>query len=107
MINRPKAPKHGKTKIKRNKMTAELQRYHNWVRDRGCEITGKPCSPHHEPYGSRKDHRYVVGLDPDIHQHGPYARHKMSLEAFNEHWGIDIRQMAIDNWEQYNEGHHD
>ena len=100
-----KVPKHNRIKPKKNKMTAELQRFHDWVRDKGCVITGAPCSIHHEPFGGgKKDHKLVVGLSPEIHQHGPTARHKMSLEAFNEHYGVDLEQMARDNWDEWATG---
>ena len=100
--NRPKAPTHNRIKPKRNKMTAELERYHNWVREKGCVICQRPASAHHQPFGrGAKDHRYVVSLCWDHHQ-GDKGIHDLGhADLFYDMYGVDLTQMALDNWEAW------
>lgn len=103
MEPRPKAPKHNR-KPKKNKMTAAFERYHQWTREKGCIICQRYAAPHHQPYGrGAKDHKLVVPLCWDHHQGDKGVHGLGSAEAFYKMYGVDLAQMAIFNWREYNE----
>jgi len=100
----PKAPKHNRMKPKLGKMNADDREYAAWVTRYGCEVCGCQANAHHEPYKSQGGtHKDLVALCRLHHQDNVHGRHGMSLERFNETYGLDVRQMAIDNWREYNE----
>ena len=83
-------------------MNPAQRKYAAWVAEDGCTICRKPAEAHHEPYGrGRKDHRYLVALCVYHHKDGTAGRHHIKLERFNRLYKMDIRQLAKDNWDEY------
>lgn len=89
---------HGRIKPKVGaKATAEQKRYHEWVRAKGCLVTGGPATIHHVTSDGHKrisrSHWLVVPLRADLHQ--IIWDSKNSVEAlghagFTEKYGVDL-----------------
>jgi len=91
--------KHGRSKPKAGaKPTAEQERFREWVRAKGCMITGQPSPTiHHVTSDGYKrisrSHWLIVPLVKELHQ--SVWDSKNSVEAlghakFNEKHGVDL-----------------
>lgn len=85
--------------------TAAEQRHMDRVRAKGCVVTGaSEVVLHHimkcPGKTKRRDHRFVVGLVPELHNMGPASVHELGSEArFLEVHGIDLAAIAVREWE--------
>lgn len=106
---RPKAPVHNRMKPKLGKMNAKEQEYAAWITSKGCQVPmcGKSACFHHSPFKGQcgASHDLGVALCPYHHQDGKMGIHNGlgSAPLFLEIHGIDLIQVAIDNWREYNE----
>lgn len=89
---------HKRIKPKTRPMNAMEKRHAARVVAEGCMIPfcGRAAQYHHERGKPlrRRDHMLGAPLCPLHHTDGPSARHKMDLDDFNEHHGIDIDARA-------------
>lgn len=75
------------------------------VKRMGCVVTGSSaCDLHHvmkcPGKNKRRDHRFVVGLIPELHNMGKLSVHLLgSEELFFEVHGTDLAGVAIREWE--------
>lgn len=85
--------------------TAAEQRHMDRVRAMGCVVTGtNEVHLHHvmkcPGKTKRRDHRFVVGLAPELHNMGPQSVHELGSEArFLEVHGYDLAAIAVREWE--------
>ena len=85
--------------------TAAEQRHMDRVRAMGCVVTGSSEVVLHHVMKcpgktKRRDHRFVVGLVPELHNMGPLSVHALGSEArFLEVHGYDLAAIAIRLWE--------
>jgi len=85
--------------------TSAEQRHMDRVRAMGCVVTGADeVHVHHimvcPGKTKRRDHRFVVGLAPELHNMGPQSVHALGSEArFLEVHGIDLAAIATRLWE--------
>ena len=85
--------------------TAAEQRHMDRVRAKGCVVTGATDVVLHHIMKcpgktKRRDHRFVVGLVPELHNMGPLSVHSLGSEArFLEVHGYDLAAIAVREWE--------
>lgn len=85
--------------------TAAEQRHMDRVRAMGCVVTGaSEVVLHHimkcPGKTKRRDHRFVVGLVPELHNMGDQSVHALGSEArFLEVHGHDLAAIAVREWE--------
>jgi hypothetical protein len=89
--------KHKRIKPKyRPRPNAEEMRYHLWIMEQGCLVTGGECVPHHiiDIGGKRitKDHWLVVPLSTGPHT--DYHDHLGNNENFLEKYDINLYEEA-------------
>jgi len=84
--------------------TAQERRHMDRVHAMGCVVTGAAdCVLHHvmkcPGKTKRRDHRFVVGLAPELHNMGPQSVHALGSEAkFFEVHGVDLPALAVREW---------
>lgn len=96
-------------KAKRRYKPVEVQRFHDWVADQGCLISGEEATLHHvtgyadRPGRFSRDDWLVVPLAPRFHQKvfDPKASNPISVEGlghqgFYERYKIDLLAAAMD-----------
>jgi hypothetical protein len=90
-------------KAKRHHKFAEVRRFHDWVAEQGCLVSGEPATIHHVTGYADKPGRFsrsdwlVVPLAPRFHQKvfDPFANDPISVEGlshqgFFDKYGIDL-----------------
>ena len=90
-------------RAKRKHKSAEVKRFHDWVAEQGCLVSGEAATIHHVTGYADRDGRFtrsdwlVVPLAPRFHQKvfDPFASDPVSVEGlshqgFYEKHGIDL-----------------
>lgn len=95
---RPKAPKHKRIKPKWSDKATRAEKAHMArVAEKGCLVCQRPASIHHDKIRGKRDHMNVVPLCRFHHQDQKHGWHGFgSNKAFENRYGIDIRQEAAD-----------
>lgn len=96
-------------RAKRRHKPAEVRRFHDWVAQRGCLVSGEEATIHHVTGYADRPGRFsrsdwlVVPLAPRFHQKvfDPFANDPVSVEGlshqgFYQKHGIDLLAVAME-----------
>jgi hypothetical protein len=85
-------------RAKRKHKSAEVKRFHDWVAEQGCLVSGEPATLHHVTGYADKPGRFsrsdwlVAPLAPRFHQKvfDPFASNPVSVEGLS-HQGFYLK----------------
>jgi hypothetical protein len=91
------------------KVTAAMKRFHKWVEEQPCVVTGRYGVTKHHPTASRdggrftRSHWIVVPLVQELHQHdhGKDSVERVNHGTFFEMHGVDLEIAALHTLVRY------